>query len=66
MLAIVNFSISLVNYIGKLVADLDLLWWNVLSISGPRVEKWNIVFVLRTHVYIFQNFLKLPRAVVQI
>ena len=66
MLAIVNFSISLVNYIGKLVADLDLLWWNVLSISGPRVEKWNIVFVLRTHVDIFQNFLKLPRAVVQI
>ena len=39
MLAIVNFPISLVNDIGKLIANLDLLWRNVLSVSGPRVEK---------------------------
>ena len=44
----------------------NLLWRYVLSIPCPRVKKWNIVFKISSHVNVFQNFLELPRAMVEV
>jgi hypothetical protein len=66
VLCVVDLAISLVNDVCQLIAKEDLLWRDVLAVTSASVEKGYVIFKLGIHVDVVQNFLQLPRTVVQV